>query len=308
MNFNKSADFGSRDCLAALAVVVIWGLNFVAMKHSLNEFTPFQLGFFRYIFAVLPLLLFVPKPNLSWRWLVPAGIAQLGQFAFLFVALNVGMTAAVASVLMQTQVFFTTIFGFFLLNESVTRPMRFGLAMAAMGLLCFLMNFSGQGVAGSITFLGLLLNIGAAVMWSASNIIARKAQAASSNYDALQFVVWMSLIPIVPFGLMAWFFEEESLRWQWMSASGGAWLGVAYLGWFATIAAYALWTWLLKRHSANKVAPFSLGVPVIGLAAGMFFLNESVLAWQWAGSVFIVTALFIVIFGPRIGKVFFKSR
>ena len=301
MHLNRSADFGPRDFLAALAVVVIWGLNFVAMKHSLNEFTPFQLGFFRYIFAVLPLLLFVPKPNLSWRWLVPAGLAQLGQFAFLFVALQVGMTAALASVLMQTQVFFTTIMGFFLLNESVSKPMRIGLAVAAIGLLFF-----GQGIAGGITLLGLLLNLVAAAMWSASNIIARKAQAASSHYDALQFVVWMSLIPIVPFGLLAWFFEPESVRWQWLSASGGAWLGIAYLGWFATIAAYALWTWLLKRHSANKVAPFSLGVPVIGLAAGMLFLNETVLAWQWAGSVFIVAALFIVMLGPRIAKAFAK--
>lgn len=307
MHLNKAADFGSRDFLAALAVVVIWGLNFVAMKNSLNEFTPFQLGFFRYIFAALPLLLFVPKPNLSWRWLVPAGLAQLGQFAFLFVALQVGMTAALASVLMQTQVFFTTILGFFLLNESVSKPMRIGLAVAAMGLLCFVMNFSDQDIAGGITFLGLLLNLVAAAMWSASNIIARKAQAASSNYDALQFVVWMSLIPIIPFGLLAWFLEPESVRWQWLSASGGAWLGIAYLGWFATVAAYALWTWLLKRHSANKVAPFSLGVPVIGLAAGMLFLDETVLAWQWAGSVFIVAALFIVMLGPRIAKAFAKS-
>lgn len=307
MHLNKTADFGPMDFLAALAVVVIWGLNFVAMKHSLNEFTPFQLGLFRYIFAVLPLLLFVPKPNLSWRWLVPAGLAQLGQFAFLFVALQVGMTAALASVLMQTQVFFTTILGFFLLNETVSKPMRIGLAFAAMGLFCFVMNFSGQGIAGGITVVGLLLNLVAAAMWSVSNIIARKAQAISSNYDALQFVVWMSLIPIVPFGLLAWFFEPESVRWQWLSASGGAWLGIAYLGWFATIAAYALWTWLLKRHSANKVAPFSLGVPVIGLAAGMFFLDEKVLVWQWAGSAFIVTALFIVMLGPRIVNGYAKN-
>ena len=56
------------DLLAALGVVVIWGLNFVAMKFSLRDFTPFQLGTFRYVFAVLPLLFFIKKPQLSWRW------------------------------------------------------------------------------------------------------------------------------------------------------------------------------------------------------------------------------------------------
>ena len=67
--------FGGRDLLSACAVVVIWGLNFVAMKYALRDFTAFQLGFFRYVFAVLPLVLLVPRPQLSWRWLVPVRIS-----------------------------------------------------------------------------------------------------------------------------------------------------------------------------------------------------------------------------------------
>lgn len=294
---NPPASLRPRDLAAALAVVVIWGLNFVAMKYSLQAFTPFQLGFFRYVFAVLPLVFFVRRPQLSWRWLLPAGLAQLGQFGFLFVALQVGMTAALASVLMQTQVFFTTLLGVLLLHERVGGPMRVGLVLAALGLACFGMNFVGHGAAGGITLLGLLLNLLGASMWAASNIVARKAQAAQPGYDALQFVVWMSLVPILPFGAMAWLFEPAATHWQWTQAGLGAWLGVAYLGWFATIAAYALWTGLLKRHPANRVAPFSLGVPVIGLAAGMLALGETVSPWQWAGSACIVLALGAVMFG-----------
>jgi O-acetylserine/cysteine efflux transporter len=295
-----ATSFGGRDLAAALGVVVIWGLNFVAMKYSLRDFTPFQLGTFRYLFAVLPLVFFVRKPQLSWRWLVPAGLAQLGQFGLLFVALQVGMTAALASVLMQTQVFFTTLLGVLLLHERLSGAMRAGLTLAALGLACFAMNFSGHAVAGGITVLSLVLNLLAATMWAASNIIARRAQAAQPGYDALQFVVWMSLVPILPFAAMAWFFEPEASRWQWTHASAGAWAGVAYLGWFATIAAYALWTGLLKRHPANRVAPFSLGVPVIGLAAGMLTLGETVSPWQWAGSACVVAALAVVMLGPRL--------
>jgi len=285
------------DLLAALGVVVIWGLNFVAMKFSLRDFTPFQLGTFRYVFAVLPLLLFVKKPNLSWRWLFPAGLAQLGQFGLLFVALQVGMTAALASVLMQTQVFFTTLLGIVLLHERLSGPLRAGLVLAAAGLACFALNLGGA--SGGITLLGLLLNLGAAAMWAVSNIIVRRAQQSQPGYDPLGFVVWMSLVPILPFAAMAWLFEPEATRWQWTHASLGAWAGVAYLGWFATIAAYAMWTWLLKRHPANRVAPFSLGVPVIGLAAGMLALGEMVSAWQWAGSACVVMALAVVMFGNR---------
>ena len=285
------------DLLAALGVVVIWGLNFVAMKFSLRDFTPFQLGTFRYVFAVLPLLLFIKKPALSWRWLLPAGLAQLGQFGLLFVALQVGMTAALASVLMQTQVFFTTLLGIILLHERLSGPLRAGLVLAAAGLACFALNLGGA--SGGITLLSLLLNLGAAAMWAVSNIIVRRAQQSQPGYDPLGFVVWMSLVPILPFAGMAWLFEPAATRWQWTHASFGAWAGVAYLGWFATIAAYAMWTWLLKRHAANRVAPFSLGVPVIGLAAGMLALGETVSGWQWAGSACVVMALAVVMFGGR---------
>ena len=296
-----------RDLLAALGVVVIWGLNFVAMKYSLRDFTPFQLGTLRYVFAVLPLMLFVKRPTLSWRWLVPAGLAQFGQFGLLFVALQIGMTAALASVLMQTQVFFTTLLGVVLLHERLSGPLRAGLALAAIGLGCFAANFVGGGATGGITLASLVLNLFAAAMWAASNIVARRAQRASPGYDPLQFVVWMSVVPILPFAVMAWLFDPPALRWQWTHASLGAWAGVAYLGWFATVVAYALWTSLLKRHPANRVAPFSLGVPIIGLAAGMLTLGERVSAWQWAGSGCVVAALAVVMFGGRMAARWFGS-
>ncbi|MBX3655806.1 MAG: EamA family transporter [Ramlibacter sp.] len=290
-----------RDYAAALAVVVIWGLNFVAMKFALRDFTPFQLGTARYIFAVLPLALLVKAPRLHWKWLVFYGLCQgVGQFGFLFSALKVGMTAALASVLMQTQVFFTAVFGFVLLHERANRTLQAGLALAALGLGCFAMNYIAPGGSAATTFWGLVLNLCAAAMWAASNIVARKAQQASSSYDALGFVVWSSLVPIVPFTLFTLAFDPPATRWQWLAAPLSGWLAVAYLGWVATIWAYAMWTGLLKRHAANRVAPFSLGVPVVGLAAGMGVLGETITAWQWAGIALVVAALACVMLGPRL--------
>ena len=290
-----------RDYTAALAVVVIWGLNFVAMKFALRDFTPFQLGAARYVFAALPLVLLVRPPQLHWKWVVTYGVFQgVGQFGFLFSALQVGMTAALASVLMQTQVFFTAIFGFVLLRERASRPLQAGLLLAALGLGCFAMNFvAPAGTGSATTFWGLLLNLCAAAMWAASNIVARKAQQASSQYDALGFVVWSSLAPVLPFVLLTLLFDAPATHWQWLAAPLTGWLSVAYLGWVATILAYALWTGLLKRHAANRVAPFSLGVPLVGLSAGVLVLGETITPWQWAGIALVVAALATVLLAPR---------
>ena len=106
-----------RDLAAVLVVVVVWGLNFVVMKFALRDFTPFQLGAARYVFAVLPLILLIRPPQIARKCLLMYGLFQgVGQFGILFFALMVGMTAALASVLLQTQIFFTALFGFLLLK------------------------------------------------------------------------------------------------------------------------------------------------------------------------------------------------
>jgi O-acetylserine/cysteine efflux transporter len=290
-----------RDLIAALCVVMIWGTNFVAMKFALRDFTPFQLGAARYVFAILPLILLIKPPRVHWKWVVYYGLFQgIGQFGLLFIALQVGMTAALASVLLQTQVFFTALFSFVLLGERAGRALQGGLLLAALGLACFGMNYLNPGSTAATSALGFLLCLGAAAMWAVSNIVVRRAQQSSEHFDAVAFLVWSSLIPILPFICLSLLFDAPATRWAWTAAPWSTWFSLAYLGWMATILAYALWTSLFKRHAVNRIAPFSLGVPLIGIATGMLVLGDVVTAWQWAGIALVVGALMCVLLGDRL--------
>ena len=305
---HQTTHFTRHDYLSALAVVVIWGLNFIFMKFVLLDFTPFQMGAARYVFAAFPLIFFIKRPNLDAKWLLLYGLFQgVGQFGFLFMGLKLGMTAALASVLMQTQVFFTAIFGFVLLKEKPSRSLQIGLLLAAASLAFFAINYIVPKATNTpaTTLLGLIFCVLGASMWSASNIVVRKAQQSltkDSSFDALAFLVWSSIVPILPFIVLSLIFDAESTRWRWLAAPWSSWLSIAFLGWVATIAGYAMWTQLLKRHPANRVAPFSLGVPVVGITAGMLILGEQITTWQWGGIAFVVAALLMVMFGQRIFK------
>ena len=280
-------------------MVLVWGTNFVAMKLGLRELTPFQLGAGRYLFAFLPLALFVRPPRLPARWVLLYGLCQgVGQFGLLFLALRAGMSASLASVILQMQVFFTALFGFALLGERVGRTLKAAMAVAALGLGCFCLDFATRGGAG-VTLAGFLLTVASAAMWAASNIVVRRARTAAPDFDVLSFMVWSSLVPVLPFVLLSLAFDPASTRWDWRGLSLTAWTSLAYLGWFATILGYAMWTGLLKRHPANRVAPFSLAVPVVGIAAGMLGLGERVTPWQWGGIVLVVLSLALVVFGSR---------
>ena len=62
-----------RDLVAAAVIILVWGMNFVAMKFTLRYFTPFQLGAARYLFAALPLVFFIRPPKVAARWVVLFG-------------------------------------------------------------------------------------------------------------------------------------------------------------------------------------------------------------------------------------------
>jgi len=297
---STSSSFTTRDLLSALLVVIIWGTNFVAMKVGLRSLTPFQMGAARYVFAILPLILFVKPPKLPAKWVIAYGFSQgVGQFGLLFLSLKVGMSASLASVILQTQVFFTAIFGFMLLKERTSRALLAGLALAAVGLACFAASSLQSVSASDITPAGFVLCLTGAAMWAVSNIVVRSAQKTSPGFDVISFIVWCGAVPIIPFVLLSLAFDDPATRWQWTDAPFAAWISVAYIGWMSTIVGYAMWTRLLKRHPVNRVAPFSLGVPVVGITSGMVALGDTISAWQWAGIALIVAALVCTMFGGR---------
>lgn len=285
-----------QELLAALLVILLWGLNFVPMKFALLEFTPFQVGAARFFLAAFPLVLFIARPAVPLKWLLLFVLTQgVGQFAFLFFALKLGMTAALASVLMQTQVFFTALMGVLLLGESISGALKAGMTIAAVGLSLFVINLLISSDVESVTGIGFLLTLSAAMMWSASNIIVKRMQVPGSSYSPLSLVAWGGLLSALGFILISLLVDGVAAQQNWLHGSATGWISLLYLGWSASGLAYWLWTLLLTRHPASRVAPFSLGVPVVGLLAGIFILGEQLSQLQWLGSALVMSALVVVV-------------
>jgi O-acetylserine/cysteine efflux transporter len=288
----SAAVLSRGDLLRALTVVVIWGLNFVVMKVGLQGLGPMLLGALRFAAAALPFLLFVKFPRLPWRYVAGYGLAQgVGQFGLLFLGLQLGMTAGMASVVMQTQAFFTLLLAVPLLGEKARPAQWLGLTAALIGLVMISIAH-GQG-PGQMTLVGFVLTLSAAFMWAVSNLIARLASRVS-DYEPFPFIVWSSVFPILPFmGLALWQDGPGVVAQQLAAMDASAWLAVCFLAWLATLLAYTLWTQLLKRHPAGRVTPFSLLVPVVGLWAAWVFFAEQPLPQQWAGAVAVLLGLLI---------------
>ena len=295
--------------LQALLVVLIWGVNFVVIRWGLNEVPPFLLAAARFSLVVFPAIFFIKKPNVPWRWLIAYGLFNsFGQFALLFWAMKVGMPAGLASVVHQAQVFFTLIFSVLILQQRTQVTQWLGLMIAVLGLALIAYGKNVGSAAGmQMTTVGLLLNLLGAASWAMGNVVVSAMRRAGIQPEPFGLVIWSSLIPIVPFLLISGLFERHVYP-DWQAISWHSMVSALYLAWAATLLGYGLWSRLLSQYEPNRVAPFTLLVPVVGLLTAWLVLGERLNFWQLWGSACLLIGLAVNVLGLRAWRAWLAWR
>jgi O-acetylserine/cysteine efflux transporter len=285
-----------RDIGIGLIVVVLWGLNFIAIKLGLGDMPPLLLATIRFVVVCLPAIFFLPRPPVAWHWLIALGLTiNVGQFAFLFMGIKLGMPAGLASLVHQSQAFFTLVFAVLLIGERWHWNNLAGLLVAACGMAVIA---SQQG--SSMTAVGFWLTLTGAASWGAGNVIMRRATQGVPPFSMLALVVWAGAVAILPLALLSLCIEGPA-AWQaaWQSITWTTGVSVIYLAYFATIGGYGLWGKLLSRYPAAVVSPFALLVPVVGMSSATLFLGEAFSLHQVIGALLVMSGLAVHVFGGR---------
>jgi O-acetylserine/cysteine efflux transporter len=288
-----SAPLPPRHFLLALAVVAIWGSNFVVIKIALAHLPPLLFAALRFALALLPAAFFVPRPAASWRNLAAYGVLiGVGQFGLLYLAMRSQISPGLASLVIQTQVFFTIFLAMRLTAERV-RPLQWlALVLAAAGIAVIALHSDG-----SITLGGLGLTLVAALCWAGGNTVSRRAGQA----NMLGYVVWSSAFAVPPLLALSWIFEgSEAIVTGLRAADAATWGAVLWQSVGNTLFGYAAWAWLLARHPAATVSPMALLVPVFGMSASAWWLGESLPAWKIVAAALVIGGLALNLFGPRV--------
>lgn len=277
----------------ALAVMAVWGSNFVVIKVALLHLPPLLLAALRFSFAFFPLALFLKRPAVSLANLAAYGLLiGVGQFGLLFIAMRHDITPGLASLVVQVQVFFTIGLSMRLTGERVHGYQLVALLLTVLGLAVIATH-----AEGSATALGLALVIGAALSWAGGNIVSR----AAGPVNMLSYVVWASIFAVPPLFLLSWLFEG------WPAISAGVrnaemltWAAVLWQSVGNTMFGYAAWGWLLARHPAATVTPLALLVPVFGMGASALILGEPLQDWKLLAAALVMVGLAIGLLWPRI--------
>jgi O-acetylserine/cysteine efflux transporter len=282
-----------RHVLLAIAVALVWGVNFVLIDVGLKSFPPLLFAALRFTFVVFPAVFFLPRPRVPARWVIGVGtFMSAGQFGLLFVSIHAGMPAGLASVLLPTQTVFTIALAIAFLGERPGAAQLTGAAVAVAGIVVI-----AAGRTRGVPLGGLALCLGAAASWGVGNICSRRAHAP----DALGLLVWSSLVPPLPLFALSLVFEGPARIGSALSGiSASGLLALLYVVAVSTAFGYGSWTWLIGRHPASRVAPFTLLVPPVGITAAWIALGQQPSASEVAGAAIILAGLAMITVPARL--------
>ena len=279
--------------LLALAVVAVWGTNFVVIRWGLDGLPPLLFATLRFAASALPWLLFVPRPRVRWQTQAAFGVLLgVGQFGLLFLAIQGHISPGLASLVVQMQVFFTIGLSLWLMGERVRPYQLLGLLLAVSGL-----GIIGLHLDASVTLAGVALVLGAGFCWACANLVVKQA----GQVNMLHFMVWSSVYAVPPLLLLSLWTEGPAAIGTALSNAGPIiWASVLWQAVGNTLFGYGAWNWLLARHPAAAVTPMALLVPVFGMGSSALMLGEALPGWKLGACALVLAGLATIVLWPRL--------
>jgi len=253
--------------ICAVAVPLLWGYQFVAIKVGVAEFPPLFFLALRFLAIALLLVPFVRRPTRQQLGPVTAISIFLGglNFGLFYVGLGLG-SGSMSAVAYQLATPFTVLLAWPLLAEKPSLTTSAGVVLAFIGVVVLA---AGPGLSGHA--LPLLLVIGAAFAFALSNVLTKRY----GPFDPLMLMGWSSLFTVPQVLLMSLVLEYGQVA-SLATADARGWLALAYTIFIGGIVGFGLWFWLIARCSMGRVAPFGLLLPVFALMSSVLFLGDHI--------------------------------
>jgi O-acetylserine/cysteine efflux transporter len=268
-----------------VAIMAIWGLNFVVGKIGLEQLPPLLMMALRWALVAVMLAPFVARPKGRWRAVLMVSFT-LGfiHFALMFTGLQY-VDASTAAIAIQLQVPFAALMSAIIFKDAIGWRRALGMAISFIGVALIAGEPRLDG-----HYLALAMVIAAACIWSVANIQIKLM----GDIDGLSLIAWVGVFAAPQTALGSYLLEDGQAA-ALAAADWRAWASVAYQAVFVVGIGYGAWYWLLKRYAVNQVMPFMLLMPVFGVTSGVAFLDEPVTLALIAGSALTIFGVGIII-------------
>jgi len=271
--------------LMFLAVMAIWGFNYVVVKWSVTDFPPLLFVALRFTIVAAMLLPFAAMPRGRWRAMcglvLTLGVAH---FAFMYTGL-VLTPASTAALIQQLQVPFAAVLAAIFLGERLSLRRLLGMVVTLIGVTIVI----GQPDLTAPWWSQGLILLGSCC-WATSAVQLKKMTDLSSN----TLNGWMAALAAPLVFLLSFLLEDGHVEAiatiTWRAA-----FGLVYNTMVVVLIAYRFWYFLLDRYDVNQAMPFTLLQPPLAVAFGALFLAEPV-GWSLLiGGVIVLAGVALVV-------------
>ena len=280
-----------RDSALAALVASIWGLNFVVIEWGMRDVAPLVFLALRFCVVVFPAVLVLPRPDAPWRTIASVGLLMsLGQFGFLYLSLDAGLSPGLAALVLQAQVIFTVVVAAVFVHERPSPRQVAGIAVGVSGLVVVALGRGGD--ASVVAFCLCLLG---ALSWGVGNVVSRTSGVASG----LSLTVWSGTVVPLPALVLALLVDGADEVSRSVGALG--WTAVAstlYTAGLASLVGYGVFNSLLARHPAAAVVPWVLLAPVVAMVSAAVLLGDVPAVAEVVGGVVMVVGVLVALGTP----------
>jgi len=265
--------------LFAILATALWSGNFILARGLSDSIPPISLAYYRWVVAIVFLFPFCIKPLISQFDLIKKNILILSLISILGVTVfntfiyfaGQTTTAINLSLIAITFPIFILIFSRIFLKELISKNKSFGVLFVLGGVI--LLISKGE--------LSVILNISFVEgdLWM---FIA-----------AIVFAVYSMLLKYKPKGLDIWAFQLSSFIlglifltpfyiWEYQSnttvvqMNNEVLMGIFYVGVFASLFAYVLWSKAIHSIGASKAGMIYYTIPIFSGVLAYLFLDEEI--------------------------------
>ena len=270
--------------LAALATVLLWGCNFIAVKYAVSHVPPFFVTAIRFALLAVLLAPFLRVPRQRYRDIAGyALIMGVGHFSIMFYAIQF-LDISTTGIVLQLGTPFVVLLAWLMLKETFGIWRMAGMASAFSGIVILI----GVPTVG-VDVPSLLILVVAAFMWALGSIRAKQI----NDVSPFSLIAWMALI-VAPVSLGLSYLTEHGQIAAVQTADQLFWIAYLYMTIASSIAAYGLWYWLLNRYDVTAVAPFNLLVPLIAGASGVLIMGDQLTPTKMIGGGMILAGVALI--------------
>ncbi len=286
--------------LALGAVCIIWGTTYLALRVGVTQFPPFLFSAIRFLCAG-PILLALLAAIGKFQFPTGKIIRQQAVSGLLLCTFGVGIvgwsemyvSSGLAAIICSVMPIWVMLINFAISSDDTPAfPVVLGLVVGLAGIVLIFGEHVADFSEPSYT-LGIFTTFAGNICWAFGTVWVKRKTQSTDPFLAAGLQMFFGGIFLIP---MSFLFDDYST----VTSNGDMIFALVYLILFGSVAAYACYSYVIKKLPMTMVSLYAYINPIVAVVLGALLLQERLNVRIGIGILVTLAGIYIVNRGYQI--------